>query len=66
MDIERPTVKGGRGRTRTGRGFSQNELEKAGWEADEAFAAGIAVDYRRKSCHDQNVEKLKGLKADEE
>ncbi len=59
----RPSVKGGKGRLRTGRGFSKGEIEKAGWTAEDADTAGVAVDPRRKSCHDANVEKLGEIKA---
>lgn len=62
MDIIRPAVKGGKGRLRTGRGFSKAEIEKAEWTAEDAFSAGVAVDPRRKSCHDTNVEKLAEIK----
>ena len=44
---------------RKGRGFSPNELEKAGVNKLQARELGLPVDYRRKSAHDENVKTIK-------
>jgi ribosomal protein L13E len=44
-----------------GRGFSSDELKKAGSSLHEAVRLHIAIDPRRKTGHDDNVEKLKIL-----
>jgi ribosomal protein L13E len=47
------------GKQRCGRGFSREELKKAGLNKAEAKKLEIPVDPRRKTAHDQNVEALK-------
>jgi len=47
------------GKQRSGRGFSPEELEKAGLNPAEAKRLKIPVDKRRKTAHDQNVEAIK-------
>jgi large subunit ribosomal protein L13e len=47
------------GKQRNGRGFSREELKKAGLNKSEAKKLKIPVDLRRKTAHDQNVEALK-------
>jgi large subunit ribosomal protein L13e len=47
------------GKHRDGRGFSLEELEKAGLNKAEAKKLEIPVDKRRKTAHDQNVEAVK-------
>jgi ribosomal protein L13E len=47
------------GRQRIGRGFSPEELRKAGLNKIEAVRLGIPADLRRKTVHDENVEALK-------
>ncbi len=44
---------------RKGRGFSPNELEKAGVNKLQAKRLGLPIDYRRKTLHDENVETIK-------
>jgi large subunit ribosomal protein L13e len=44
---------------RSGRGFSAEELKKAGLNPAEAKKLEIPVDKRRKTAHDQNVETIK-------
>jgi len=44
---------------RIGRGFSVNELKEAGITIDKARKIGIYIDFRRRSKHIENVEKLK-------
>ncbi|MEM2084061.1 MAG: ribosomal protein L13e, partial [Nitrososphaerota archaeon] len=46
---------------RIGRGFSINELKEAGITLDEARKIGIYIDFRRRSKHTENIEKLKEL-----
>ncbi len=47
------------GKQRSGRGFSLEELKKAGLNPAEAKRLEIPVDRRRKTAHDQNVEAIK-------
>jgi ribosomal protein L13E len=47
------------GEQRGGRGFSLEELKKAGLNPTEAKKLEIPVDKRRKTAHDQNVEAIK-------
>jgi ribosomal protein L13E len=57
----RPAVQKKGGKQRQGRGFSREELAKAGVSFQDARRFGIAVDRRRKSAHDENVEAVKSL-----
>ena len=47
------------GKQREGRGFSREELKKAGLNKTEAARIGIPTDPRRKTAHDENVEAIK-------
>jgi len=47
------------GKQRNGRGFSREELKKAGLTEAEAKKLEIPVDKRRQTAHDQNVEAIK-------
>jgi ribosomal protein L13E len=47
------------GKQRSGRGFSRDEIGKAGLNAAEAARIGLPVDFRRKTAHDENVEAVK-------
>ena len=47
------------GKQRNGRGFSPEELKKAGLNPAEAKRLEIPVDRRRKTAHDPNVEAIK-------
>jgi large subunit ribosomal protein L13e len=47
------------GKERNGRGFSLEELKKAGLNKAEAKKLEIPVDKRRKTAHEQNVQKIK-------
>ena len=47
------------GKQRNGRGFSPEELKKAGLNPTEAKRLEIPVDRRRKTAHDPNVEAMK-------
>jgi len=47
------------GKQRSGRGFSREELKKAGLNSTEAARLGLPADFRRKTAHDENVEAIK-------
>lgn len=47
------------GKQRSGRGFSLEELKKAGLNPIQAKKLEIPVDSRRKTAHNQNVEAIK-------
>ena len=51
--------KHGRRSMREGRGFSLLELMQAGLTVNQARAAKIRIDLRRKTVHEQNVKALK-------
>jgi large subunit ribosomal protein L13e len=55
----KPKINKKDGKQRGGRGFSPEELEKAGLNPAEAKRLKIPVDKRRKTAHDQNVEAIK-------
>ena len=47
------------GKQRSGKGFSLEELKKAGLNSAEAKRLKLPVDKRRKTAHDQNVKAIK-------
>jgi large subunit ribosomal protein L13e len=47
------------GKQRYGKGFSREELKKAGLSLKEALKLGIPVDFRRRTIHNENVEAVK-------
>jgi large subunit ribosomal protein L13e len=47
------------GNQRCGKGFSREELKKAGLSLKEALKFGIPVDSRRRTTHEENVEVVK-------
>ncbi|MEM3627938.1 MAG: ribosomal protein L13e [Candidatus Bathyarchaeia archaeon] len=49
------------GKQRLGKGFSREELKKAGLSLKEALKLGIPVDSRRRTAHQENVEAIKGF-----
>ena len=55
----KPKIRRTDGKERNGRGFSLEELKKAGLNKSEAIKLEIPVDKRRKTAHDQNVQKIK-------
>jgi ribosomal protein L13E len=57
--VERPRVLRSDGKQTQGKGFSREELKKAGLSLTEAVRYHIPVDPRRKTAHDENVEALK-------
>ncbi len=59
MTTPRPKILKNDGKQRFGRGFSREELRKAGSSLKEAVKLGLLVDDRRKTVHDENVEAAK-------
>ena len=47
------------GKEREGKGFSREELKKAGISPKQALRAGLPVDVRRRTVHDENVRLVK-------
>ena len=64
MTTTRPKVFKNDGKQRFGRGFSREELRKAGSSLKEAIKLGLLVDDRRKTVHDENVEAAKAFLKD--
>jgi large subunit ribosomal protein L13e len=52
-------------RKRMGRGFSREELKKAGINLQEARLIKLPIDMRRRTAHDENVEAIKAYAAAE-
>jgi len=48
-------------RQRLGKGFSQEELRKAGTSLTEATKLKIPVDPRRKTAHEENIQAVKAV-----
>jgi large subunit ribosomal protein L13e len=59
MDRVKPKILKQNGKQRSGRGFSPEELKKAGLKPTEAARLGLPTDRRRKTAHDENVEVVK-------
>jgi large subunit ribosomal protein L13e len=55
----KPTVNKKNGKKKQGKGFSPNELKAAGVSKQQAQQAGLPVDMRRKSEHEENVATIK-------
>jgi large subunit ribosomal protein L13e len=55
----KPTVSKQNGKKKKGKGFSPNELKAAGISKQQAQQAGLPVDMRRKSEHEENVAAIK-------
>jgi len=55
----KPKIHRSDGKERNGRGFSFEELKKAGLNMAEAKKLEIPIDKRRKTAHQQNVQKIK-------
>jgi large subunit ribosomal protein L13e len=47
------------GKQRYGKGFSREELKKAGLSFKEALKLGIPMDSRRRTVHEENVNAIK-------
>jgi large subunit ribosomal protein L13e len=52
-------------RQRVGKGFSREELKKAGINLQEARRIELPIDFRRRTAHDENVETVKTYAAQE-
>lgn len=61
MMTAKPTVFKKGGKQRLGRGFSREELKKAGLSVREALKLGLLVDLRRRTAYEENVEIVKRL-----
>ncbi len=55
----KPKILKPNGKQRSGKGFSTEEIKKAGLNPAEAKRLEVPVDKRRKTAHDQNVEAIK-------
>lgn len=58
MEIVKPMVFKKGGKQRLGKGFSLEELKKAGLNVKQALKLGIFVDCRRRTLHEENVKAL--------
>jgi len=47
------------GKPRKGKGFSREELGRAGLSFREALKLGVPIDFRRRTIHKENVKTLK-------
>jgi large subunit ribosomal protein L13e len=61
MMAHKPKVFKKGGKQRCGKGFSREELKKAGINLKEAIKLGIPVDFRRRTIHNENVEVVKAF-----
>lgn len=59
--ITEPRVFKTREKKRHGKGFSREELKKAGTNMTEASKLRIPLDPRRKTAHEENIETVKTL-----
>ncbi len=55
----KPSILKPNGKQKPGRGFSPNELAKAGVNRLQARQMGLPVDYRRRTAHEDNIASLK-------
>ncbi len=60
-ETERRATVQGRSGTRFGRGFSREELKKAGCLSAQIMKLGFRVDSKRRTVHEDNVEMIKKL-----
>jgi len=61
MTTMKPIVFKKGGKRRSGKGFSREELKKAGLSLKEALRLGIPVDSRRRTVHEDNINAVKRL-----
>jgi large subunit ribosomal protein L13e len=59
MIAAKPRVFKTREKKRHGKGFSREELKKAGTNMTEALKLRIPLDPRRKTAHEENIEAVK-------
>jgi ribosomal protein L13E len=64
MGAVRPRVFRKHGKQRYGKGFSREELKKAGLCMKDGLRFKISVDAKRKTAHEENVEAVKTLLQD--
>jgi ribosomal protein L13E len=55
----KPKILKQNGKQRSGRGFSRDELKKAGLNHTEAARIGLPTDLRRRTAHEKNIEAIK-------
>jgi large subunit ribosomal protein L13e len=58
MAVKSKVIKKG-GKQREGKGFSREELKKAGLSLTEALRLGVPIDSRRRTAHEENVGAIK-------
>lgn len=61
----KPQILKPNGKQHMGRGFSPDELKKAGLNLQEARRIELPIDFRRRTAHDHNVEIIKTFAAQE-
>ena len=61
MMSSKPKVFKKGGKQRYGKGFSGEELKKAGLSFKEALRLGIPIDSKRRTAHEENVEAIKSF-----
>jgi len=61
MTLIEPKVFKNDGKQRSGRGFSREELNRAGSSMKRALKLGLRIDAKRKTAYDENVEALKAF-----
>jgi ribosomal protein L13E len=59
MTTVKPIVFKKGGKQRSGKGFSREELKKAGLSLKKALRLGIPVDSRRRTAHEDNINVVK-------
>jgi len=59
----KPAIFKPNGKQRSGRGFSRDEIDKAGLTPTQAARLAIPVDYKRKTAHDENVKAIEACAA---
>jgi large subunit ribosomal protein L13e len=55
----KPIITMQNGKQRTGKGFSPDEIKKAGLNRADAKTLGIPVDTKRKTAHEENINTIK-------
>ena len=55
----KPTITMKSGKQREGKGFSPDEVKKAGLKLADAKTLGIPVDFKRKTAHEMNITNIK-------
>jgi len=55
----KPSIFTSKGKQKQGKGFSLGELKAAGISKQQAQKAGLPIDIRRSSQHDQNIDAIK-------